>query len=89
MPQIKITFATNTFALHAIVSGETKGRDTFQGAKAEDTGITSVFVGPLVSFTWSDKLSAEAGVDIPVSLRNTALQAVPDYRVRAGFTWHF
>lgn len=78
-----------TLALLAIVSGENKARDTFQGEKAEDTGVTAVYLGPQITFTWSDKLSAEVGLDLPVSIRNTALQTVPDYRVRGGVTWHF
>jgi hypothetical protein len=78
-----------TVALQFNVSGESKERDTFQGGKAEDTGITSVFLGPQVSLTWTDQLSAEAGIEVPVSLDNTALQIVPDYRVRAGLSWRF
>ena len=78
-----------TLALEANVSGETKGRDTFQGERAADTGITSVYLGPLLTATWRENLSVEAGVDIPVSIDNTALQAVPDYRIHAAFTWHF
>jgi len=78
-----------TLALQLNVTGEYKGRDTFQGEKAEDTGITAVYLGPQITFTWSEKLSAEIGVDIPVSIDNTALQAVPDYKIRAGLTWHF
>jgi hypothetical protein len=79
----------HTLALQAIVSGETKARDTFMGMKADDTGITSVFLGPQINYTWSDKLSVELGVDVPVVLRNTDLQSVPDYRVRGALTWHF
>lgn len=79
----------HTLALQFIVSGETKKRDTFEGESADDTGITSVYLGPELNFTWSDKLSAELAVDIPVVMRNTALQLVPDYRVRAALTWHF
>lgn len=78
-----------TLALQLNVSGEHKSRDTFQGATAGDTGVTAVYVGPQINFTWSDKLSAEIGVDLPVSIDNTLLQAVPDYRIRAGITWHF
>ena len=78
-----------TAGLQFVVSGEDKGLDKFGHEKAEDTGITSVYVGPQFNFTWSDKLSASGGVDIPVLLDNTALQAVPDYRVRAAFTWRF
>jgi hypothetical protein len=85
-------FAMNddfTVSLQANLSGESKQRDTFQGEKADDTGITSVYIGPQLTATWGEKLSAELGVDIPVSIDNTALQAVPDYRIRAAFTWHF
>ncbi len=78
-----------TLALQAVVSGEDKGTDTFQGESAEDTGVTAVYLGPQVDFTWGGKLSAEVAVDLPVSIDNTALQAVPDYRVRAALAWHF
>jgi hypothetical protein len=78
-----------TLSLQLVVSGEYKGKDTFQGESAEDTGVTSVYLGPEVGFTWSEQLSAEVGVDLPVSIDNTALQAVPDYRIRAALTWRF
>ncbi len=76
-------------ALQLNVSGESKGRDTFQRAKADDTGVTSVFLGPQISVTWGERLSAEVGVDLPMSIDNTALQSVPDYRVRAAVNWRF
>lgn len=79
----------HSLALQLVVAGETKGGDTFQGITATDTGITSVFLGPLLNYTWSDKFNAEVGVDLPVSIDNTALQIVPDYRVRAAVIWHF
>ena len=78
-----------TLALQGVVSGENKGTDTFQGKSAEDTGITSVYLGPQVNVSWGGKLSGQIGLDIPVSLDNTALQTVPDYRIRAGLTWRF
>lgn len=78
-----------TLGLQFSVSGESKGRDTFQGAKAEDTGITSVFLGPEVSFTWEEKLSAVAGAEFAVLNDNTALQVVPDYKLRAALSWRF
>jgi hypothetical protein len=78
-----------TLTIQANVSGETKGRDEFRGAKEDDTGTATVFLGPEVTFTWSDKLSAEIGVSFPVISENTGFQIVPDYRVRAGLVWHF
>lgn len=78
-----------TLSLQANVSGEAKCRDTFQGAPAEDTGITAVYLGPEIVLTWQEKLSAEFGVDLPVSINNTALQTVPDWRARGALTWHF
>lgn len=74
--------------LQFVVSGEHKDLDRFRGAPVEDTGITSVFVGPHLVASFG-KVSGEIGADLPVSLENTALQAVPDYRVRAGISVRF
>ncbi|MEY2544216.1 MAG: hypothetical protein QOE81_1677, partial [Verrucomicrobiota bacterium] len=70
------------------VTGEHKDVDRFRGKAAEDTGITSVFVGPRVVASHG-RWSAEVDVDLPVSIENTALQIVPDYRLRGGVSLHF
>lgn len=74
--------------LQFIVSGEHKDVDRFRGKPAEDTGITSIFVGPRILASHG-KWSAELGVDLPVSIDNTAFQIVPDYRIRGGIFFHF
>ncbi len=76
-----------TFLVQAIVSGEHKGMDNLRGVKAEDTGITTLYLGPKFSLTWKKILSANLGADIPVSIDNTALQLVPDYRIYGSLTW--
>ncbi|MFL6543259.1 MAG: hypothetical protein ACJ8I9_08835 [Chthoniobacterales bacterium] len=71
-----------------VASGEHKDLDRFQGQPAEDTGITSVFLGPRFVASigkWTGELSAE----FPVSIDNTALQVVPDYRLRASIGVRF
>ena len=78
-----------TLALQARVSGEYKEKDEFDGAKAEDTAITSLFLGPHLSLSWRGQIGAELGVALPVSIDNSALQAVPDWRVYGGFVWRF
>jgi hypothetical protein len=78
-----------TLSMQMNVSGEYKPRDTFQGDKAEDTGMKAVYLGPELSVSWQGKLSAEMGVDFSVDIENTALQLVPDYRAHAGVTWRF
>ena len=78
-----------SLSLQAIVSGEYKGKDRFQGETAEDTGVTSVYLGPQLNLTWGEHLSAYLAADLPMSIQNTSLQTVPDYRIRAGLTWHF
>jgi len=78
-----------TLALQAVVSGEHKGKDTFRGASAEDTRVTAVYLGPQLNFTWGGNLGAYLAVDLPMSIENTALQTVPDYRIRGGVNWHF
>jgi len=74
--------------LQFVVSGEHKDVDRFRGEPAEDTGITSVFVGPRLIASVG-KISAEIAVDLPVSIDNTALQVVPDYRIRGGIAIRF
>lgn len=78
-----------TVALQVAISGDHKGTDTFQGASAEDTGMMAAYIGPGLLVTHGEGLSAEIGVDIPASIQNTALQAVSDFRVRAGMRWNF
>ena len=70
------------------LAGEYKDVDRFRGKPASDTGVTSVFAGPRIVVSrghWSAELTAE----FPLLIDNTALQAVPDYRLRAGFSFHF
>ena len=74
--------------LQAVVSGEHKDVDRFQGKAAEDTGITSVFLGPRVLASLG-KLSAEVGIELPVLRENTALQIVPDYRITGAIALRF
>jgi hypothetical protein len=76
------------FGLQFVVSGEYKDVDRFRGKKAEDTGITSVFLGPRVVAS-RGRWSAEVAAELPVSIDNTALQVVPDYRLRGAISFHF
>ena len=78
----------DVLALQGVVSGETKGKDRFQGEPAEDTGLTSLYIGPRVLATWG-RLNAEVEIDLPVMMHTTALQTTADYRIRAGFTIRF
>ena len=78
-----------TFALQFNISGEWKEKDEFRGEKAEDTAITALYLGPLLSISWKSRISAEIGAAFPVVLENSAIQAVPDYRILAGLVWRF
>lgn len=78
-----------TLGLQLAVSGEDKGKDDLAGVTAPDTGMTSVFLGPELSFTWKENLSAELGTEFPLVSDNSALQLVPDYRIKAALTWRF
>jgi hypothetical protein len=74
--------------LQLACSGEHKDIDRFRGQSAQDTGITSVFLGPRVIASYG-KLSAELAAEFPVSIDNTALQVVPDYRLRGSLAIRF
>jgi hypothetical protein len=73
----------------AVLSGETKGNDTMNGEKANDTAITALYIGPGLAFTWGTSLAVDIGADLPVLQNNSSLQIVPDYRLRGGVTWRF
>jgi len=74
--------------LQFVVSGEYKDVDRFRGKKAEDTGITSVFLGPRMVVSHG-RWSAEVAAELPVLIDSTTLQVVPDYRLRGGISFHF
>ncbi len=78
-----------TLSLQAVLSGETKGKDTQRGVTLDDTAITALYVGPGVHFTWGTTLAADLVLDLPAVQNNTALQIVPDYRFRGGVVWRF
>ncbi len=78
----------DSLALQCVLSGEVKGKDRFQGAVVEDSGLTSIYTGPRVLGTLG-RVSGEVAVDLPVLTRTTALQATADYRIRAGFVIRF
>lgn len=78
-----------SLGLQLAVSGEDKGKDDLAGVTAVDTGMTSVFAGPELSYTWKERLSAELGAEFPLVNDNSALQLVPDYRIKAALTWRF
>ncbi|HEX8372823.1 MAG TPA: hypothetical protein VF585_08595, partial [Chthoniobacterales bacterium] len=77
-----------TLAVSVATSGETKDTDRFQGRVAEDTGFTTVYFGPKLRVSHR-QVSAEVGLELPVLLENTALQAMPEYRIRAAVSFQF
>jgi len=78
-----------TVSLQGVASGETKGKDSFSGVADDDSAETIVYAGPQFNFTWGAKVSAQVGVDLPVSIANTGVQVVPDYRAHAAITFRF
>jgi hypothetical protein len=74
--------------LQFLVIAEHKDVDRFRGKPAEDTGMTEVFIGPRAVASWK-RWSAEVDVDLPASIDNTALQVVPDYRLRGAISFQF
>jgi hypothetical protein len=78
----------NIVGLQLVVSGEYKGLDHFRGKPAEDTGVTSVFLGPRIVAS-RGRWSAEVWAEVPVLMQNTSLQAVADYRLHGAISVQF
>lgn len=82
-------FATHphTLAAGATLSGEHKPNDrSSNGEIHDDTAIDSLFLGPVLTYTFKDNLSGELGLDLPLDIDNSSLQAVPSYRIHAGLS---
>lgn len=78
-----------TLSIQANAAYETMARDHILGKTSNHTGMTSWYLGPLLNFTWSDHLAANAGVDVPLRITNRGLQNVPNYRIHGGLSWRF
>jgi len=78
-----------TLGLSALFSGESKGNDRLRGKKLTDTGLTALYLGPALDFTWGSRLHVFFCADLPVLQNNSSLQIVADYRLRGGVTWRF
>ncbi|HWP67018.1 MAG TPA: hypothetical protein VNO26_14060 [Candidatus Limnocylindria bacterium] len=78
-----------SLGVQAALTGETKGKDRQQGRAVDDSAVTRLYLGPSAVLTWGPSLDAEVAADIPVVRHNTALQIVPDVRIRAAATWRF
>jgi len=79
----------STLSLQANAFYERAARDKILGQTFNATGMTIWYFGPLINFTLGEHFSANAGVDLPLSIYNHGLQTVPDYRLHGGFTWRF
>ena len=78
-----------TFSLQANAVYDQMARDELLGRPSNQTGLTAWYLGPLLSFTWGEHFSANAGVDVPLGLDNNGRQSVPDYRIHGGLSWRF
>ncbi|MHA3775687.1 hypothetical protein ACXR0O_29585 [Verrucomicrobiota bacterium sgz303538] len=76
-------------ALQLICSGESNREDKIRGKRQQDTAMTTVFLGPGISASWRNRLSAQVTLGWPVLTDNSGLQLVPDYRVQASLAWQF
>jgi hypothetical protein len=74
--------------LQFVISGEHKGLDRFRGQPADDTGVTSLFLGPRVVAS-RGRWSASVWAELPAFINNTALQAVTDYRLHGAIAVQF
>ena len=78
----------DSLSVQCVLSGETKGYDTFEGERAVDSGITSLYIGPRVNASFG-RFSGEVEVDLPVIMNTTDFQTTADYRIRAGISIAF
>ena len=74
-------------AMQLVATMQSKGQDTQAGEKVAGSALTAVYLGPRILYSWRTSLVAHLELDLPTVLNNSGLSLVPDYRLRAGFTW--
>lgn len=76
-------------SLQANIIYDQMGRDKLDGITSYRTGSTAWYLGPILNMTWGDRLTANAGVEFPLQIKNGGYQVVPDYRLHGGASWRF
>ncbi|MCX8072947.1 MAG: hypothetical protein N3C12_10905 [Candidatus Binatia bacterium] len=84
-----LTRHDTTLGFQSLLTLDTKGTDSLNGERVGDTGATFLYAGPALHWTWRSSLSADFALDIPAVRNNTAVQIVPDFRLRGGVVWRF
>lgn len=84
-----VSSRNHTVGLQAFAAYDTMARDKLSGIASDRTGSSAWYLGPLVTYAWNGRLSANAGIDIPLSISNNGFQNVPDYRLHGGLSWRF
>ena len=78
-----------TLSLAARLSGEFKDKDRFQGKPAEDTRITSLYLGPEIRLTLAERWSLSGLIEFPLEQEASSLQIVPSHRLIVNLSYKF
>ena len=84
-----LTEDSGTLSLQANAVYDTMAHDEILGRTSELTGQTGWYIGPLLNFTWGQKFSANAGIDIPLHIENNGFQNVANFIFHGGLSWRF
>jgi hypothetical protein len=76
-------------SLQANALYDTMARDELLDKPSDRTGLTAWYLGPLLSFSWGEHFSMNAGVDVPLRIANNGFQSVPSYRFEGGIAYRF
>ena len=78
-----------TIAVRGVVSGEEKGKDTFEGQAVEGSSVSNVYMGPEILLTIQSAISLEIALDIPLYADDSEATITPDYRLRSGVSYRY
>jgi hypothetical protein len=78
-----------TLSLQTLATYDSSDPDILLARQNRNTGMTAVYLGPQLYLTLGERFTANAGVDLPISIGNNGLQNVPDYRFHAGVSFRF
>jgi hypothetical protein len=78
-----------TLNLQAVARFENTEHSFYGPEISNQTGMREIYAGPQLTTTIGQHFSAQIGGDLPIDIRNSGFQVVPDYRIHGSLTWSF
>jgi hypothetical protein len=78
-----------TFSVQVNAVYDEMKRDELLGKVSDRTGSIAWYMGPLLTFTWGERVALTFELDMPLRITNNGFQSVPSFRIESGISYRF